>query len=271
MKNVWLDYYGIFECDLLLLTNTKVHPLEIKNYSGKFEFQNNQCLVNGKKVGHNSITQAQKVTTNIEQIFQQSHSNSPVQGTLIFIGQHNEVTVHDSIDTVEIVTANQLRNYIWQLVHEEKNHYGPFIDPESIIEQLAPFEVANPFTEAKIPSEIKDRIRTGICCSHCGNFKVNTTGAYISCQCGMYEPRENAIVRTICEYGVIHSDKNLKTTDLFEFFGGDISRTNLTYYLNKHFVKVGRSRNTKFINKKKLLYPITKEFKLTQPRYLKIQ
>ena len=37
---------------------------------------------------------------------------------------------------------------------------------------------------------------------------------------GMYEPREEAIVRTICEYGVINNEQNLTTSELTKFFGG---------------------------------------------------
>lgn len=270
IKNVWLDYYGKFECDLLLITNTKVHPLEIKNYTGKFEFQNNQCLINGKKISHNAITQAQKTATNLEQIFQNSNHNLTVQGALIFIGQHNEVLVHDKVDTIEIIRPNQLRNYIWELVKEEKNYYGPSIDTESVIEQLERFEADNPFMGHEISDEIKGRACKGICCSHCGNFQIDTTKAYISCPCGMYEPRENAIVRTICEYGVIHSDKDLRTTNLLGFFGGDISRRTLQKYLNKHFTKTGGGRGSRFLNFKLPFNKIQYLFNLKKQRYLKI-
>lgn len=58
LPNLWLDYFGKFECDMLLLTTAGVYPFEIKNYTGQFEFRKNQCLINGKKVGHNAIAQA---------------------------------------------------------------------------------------------------------------------------------------------------------------------------------------------------------------------
>src|SRR5699024_4895431 len=64
LSNLWLDHFGKFECDLLLLTSAGIHPFEIKNYTGQFEFRKSQCLINGKKVGHNAIVQAQKVSVN---------------------------------------------------------------------------------------------------------------------------------------------------------------------------------------------------------------
>jgi len=201
IKNVWLDYYGKFECDLLLLTNAAIYPFEIKNYSGTFEFRNSQCLINGKRVGHNAITQAQKVTINLENIIKQQFFNASIKGTIAFIGRHNEVIIYDEIEDIQIVMANQLRKHIWNIGKEERDFQGPPIDIQGIVRKLAAIETDNPFNRNNITEGIKKRVKKGIRCSYCGGFNVDTSKSYITCECKMHEPRENAIVRTICEYG----------------------------------------------------------------------
>lgn len=270
-QNMWLDYYGKFECDLLLITRAGLYTFEIKNYRGKFEFRNSQCLINGKKVGHNAIAQAQKVHINLEQIFHDAAHHFNIQGVLTFIGQHNEVVVYDELEDLQVVMANQLRNYIWDIAKAERNYQGPPVDTQIVIQLLEKFETNNPFTPATIPYEISQQARKGICCSNCGSFEINLSRQYIACQCGMFEPREEAIVRTICEYGVIHYEQDLTAANLEKFFNGDISRKNLTKYLNKHFERIGSNRDTRYLNKHLPFYRIYHEFNLNSVKYLRLE
>ena len=64
----------------------------------------------------------------------------------------------------------------------------------------------------------------------------------------MSEPRENAIVRTICEYGVIHFDKDLAITDILDFFNRDYSRGTIVKYLDKYFTQISTGRHIKYAN-----------------------
>lgn len=270
LSNLWLDHFGKFECDLLLLTSAGIHPFEIKNYTGQFEFRKSQCLINGKKVGHNAIAQAQKVSVNIKNILNHAGISANLQGAAIFIGPHNEVIIHDSIEDIDIVQANQLRNYIWKIVQEERNYRGKPIDAQKILKVLKAYETENPFDQDRIPDKIKSCAHKGILCSRCGNFNLDTNRSYISCPCGMHEPREKAIVRTICEYGVIHHDKELTVTELDEFFDGEISKQTLRKYLNIHFTRIGTGKGTKYVN---LRFPFKKaqqQFDLNRPCYLEL-
>lgn len=40
LRNVWLDYFGEFEIDLLLITGAGLYIFEVKNYTGKLELKN---------------------------------------------------------------------------------------------------------------------------------------------------------------------------------------------------------------------------------------
>ncbi len=86
----------------------------------------------------------------------------------------------------------------------------------------------------------------------------------------MKEPLENAIIRTICEYGVIHFDKELVTSNLCTFFGEQVSRNTILRYLQKHFTKIGSNRNTTYHNYCTPFNLIYKEFNLPLKRMLSI-
>lgn len=84
----------------------------------------------------------------------------------------------------------------------------------------------------------------------------------------MHEPRENAIIRTICEYGVIHHNKDLTVSELVKFFDGDISKQTLRKYLNTYFTRIGTGKGTKHLNPCSPFKKVQKYFDLKRPCYL---
>ena len=80
MRNVWLDYYGEYEIDLLVITNSRIYTFEIKHFSGVYEFKNNQCIRNGQQIGHNAISQAHKSFINTKNLFKRNGFHRVIHG-----------------------------------------------------------------------------------------------------------------------------------------------------------------------------------------------
>ncbi len=271
LQNVWLDYQGVFECDFLVLTTVGMYTFEIKNYSGKFSFQNSTCLLNGKKISHNPIYQAQKAKVLIESLLQEKFPRMSVQGILLFIGEHHTVEIADRVDDLQILMRNELRNYIWAMERTERNLQGTGFDIDACAAWLEPFRTINPFGPEPIDLKTKEQLRRGICCSNCGRFDVDTKKSFVTCGCGMHEPKENAIVRTICEYGVIHFVQELKTADLFAFFNGQVSKSTLLKLLNKHFTKIGEHKASQYVNLRLPFACVQQQFRLEKSRRLELK
>src|SRR5699024_11813145 len=47
--------------------------------------------------------------------------------------------------SIDIVRANQLRNYIWKIVQEERHYQGKPVDLQKIPQVLKTYETENPF------------------------------------------------------------------------------------------------------------------------------
>lgn len=268
IRNMWLEHYGEFECDLLLLTRLGPLAFEIKNYSGKLELRNNQCFLNEKVIGHNPFSQAQKVMTNLSEILQMS----TLQGVLTFVGEHNPIQMYDPISGIDVRMLNELKHYIWQISQQERQlRNRPSFTTETILQRLAPYEIGKPSKEKDFPGEIKTGVRGGIHCCNCNHFNLETNKSYMICSCGMHEPREEAIVRTICEYGVIYPERELTTQALIDFFDGELSKSTVFRYLTKHFKQIGVYRSARFINPKRVFEQNKHKFiGLVQPKYMRI-
>ena len=269
MQNVWLDYYGEFEIDLLVVTNNRIYTFEVKHFSGNYEFKNNQCTRNGQRIGHNAISQAQKSFINTQNLFKRNGVHSVVNGGIIFTGDHCDVVVYDEVADLAVLTTNQLREYIYQIANIESRNTYKNTDSDEVLSLLNQYAVPNPFPPNKMTDEINDRMQKGIICSHCSAPDIYTQHRYLECKCGMFEPRENAIFRTICEYGLIHFDKDLTTGALEDFFNGDVTRRSIFLYLNHHFKKIGTGKGTQYENIKQSLYEAPGKFELKRSRYYK--
>lgn len=268
-RNVWLDYYGEFECDLLLITTNGLVTFEIKYFSGVYEFKNSQCTRNGNKIGHNAISQAQKSSIHFQNLLRHNGFDVEISGAIVFVGEHFDIKVHDKVDDLNVLMINQLRDFIWKIANEEKKWVYQRVDSDELIRFLERNLINNPFPPKPITDEMSKNLRVGVMCSHCGSFNVDTSKAYVYCACGMYEPRENAIVRTICEYGVIHFNKDLTTTEIVNFFGGDFSRRTILKYLNKYFERIGAGRGSRYRNYAELFGSCHEKFNLKRSRYLR--
>jgi len=246
IKNLWLDFNTNFEIDTLLITQAGLYSFEIKNYTGRLEFTNNQWFRYGSKIGHDAISQTQKITTNLQYIIQKSPKAPNLKGILAFVGENNSVKINDEITDIKILIRNEIKDYIWEIAKDERSFPGYPPNVDALLKVFAKYESKKSYVEEEITDRIKKNVKKGICCRHCGNFDLCTKKDIVICSCGIHEPKDQTIVRTICEYGVIHHGRYLTTTELTKFFDGYISRSTVLRYLNKYFAKIGNFRNAKY-------------------------
>lgn len=249
VRNVWLNAFGNFECDLILLMRTGCYVFEVKNYDGVFSYEAGICRLNGREIGNNCVAQIRRARLNLEQLFKEQNIACQPRGVLAMVGQDNPVKIFDEVEDVEIFMLNELRYYIQDLFRKDQQG-GSRINVKRIIECLELYEVENPFLPKPVTDEELSGLRKGICCRECGSFDLRVGRFYVTCECGFQERRERAIVRTIGEYGTLCYDRDLRVSVLYDFFGGQISRSSLQRTLERNFEIVYKSRYSYYLNKK---------------------
>lgn len=267
LRNVWLNFFGGFECDVLLITRTGLYPFEVKNYANTFHLKDNIGKINDIELSKHPVSQGQNAVISLNAIFKNFPTPPKITGSVVFIGVDSKVDIQDEIINLHLLVRSDIKDFILDIRNHERNYNGPPIHPAHILEVLAQHEIKNPFPALNLYSELKQKIQPGIICSHCGNFEVDITRTYIICGCGMHESRDEAIVRTICEYGVMNFDRNLTTTELVDFFDQQISRTNVYRIINQYFDKSGSFRDSKVINTKIPFPDVYHNFKFQSKKF----
>lgn len=235
IRNFWADVNGTFESDLILITRYFVYVFEVKNYTGIFEYDEGIAKMNGMDINADCVFQARRSFKNIQKLLAPLIGSKNVKGALIFVGEHNEVHIHSRVEDIEIVQRNQLLRFIQKIAQEEDAYYNGEMAIEPVLLKLEKVQRENPFTADPLTSEQMKHVRSGIVCAQCSSFNLEISRKYAKCSCGYIELREEAMVRTICEYGVLRYDEPLRRKELAEFFGKQASLRYLTYILSTHF------------------------------------
>lgn len=248
LQNLWLYDGSIFECDSVLFTHHKIHTFEIKHYTGQFTYKNGSCQIGNLKMESDCIQQARKSFLKFRKLCQTFSSNIQVSGALIFSSNKNKVVIESQVEDIHILEMPDLYQYIQRILQEERGNPYPPIDWQPLIQHLKQFKSHNPFyPEAKTKEQIKDA-RKGIRCAMCKKFNVTFSKHYVECPCGYHESREEAIVRSACEYGILTYNRNFSAGDIHDFISDDCSRSFVQRTLAKHFKMIKKNRYTYYEN-----------------------
>lgn len=267
IQNLWMDQYGAYESDLILITLYAIYVFEIKNYNGHFEYENGICLVNGQPIPGNCISQIRKAYINMKNICKKAGINVDVHGVLVFIGEHNTVNIHSPVDDIDILLRHQLKKYILQIIQKE-NHRRRKIDLHKLLKVFDQKTVPNPYSLDPISEEELKSLRSGIYCANCGNFNLTTDKHYVKCSCGMHESRVEAVIRTICEFGALNYERNMTRAELLAFLDNQVSHNLFLKIINEHFKVIQNGKYTFYKNKKLPYHKIENQFQIVQPKFL---
>lgn len=266
-RNLWLDDGSIFECDSLLFTHHQVHTFEIKHYTGRFTYENGSCQIGHLKMESDCIQQARKSFLKLKKICQNFSSNIQVSGALIFSSNKNKVVIKSPVEDIHILEMPDFYAYLQRILQEERLNPMPPTDWQPLIRHLEKSQCPNPYYPKPMTDEQMKVAQKGICCGMCKSFNVTFSKHSVQCACGYHESREEAIVRSACEYGVLTYNRNFSVGQIMAFISGDCSRGFVQKILAKHFKMIKKSKYTHYENLSTNYLNIQNQFNYEKPAY----
>lgn len=266
IRNLRLKDYSTFEVDVVLITRNCVYIFEVKNYTGHFEFNQGDSYFNGMELNSNIVQQTRNALVNMRNICGKFFREITVQGALVFIGENNQVSIQSDTGDVQILKLTDLYAFIKNIIAEEHSFTFPQFHSEKLIAHLETFETENNYLPVPLTDEEVARARSGIYCARCLSYAVEITKNYVICSCGLHEPREEAMIRTICEYGVLTHNRDFSTGKILKLIGNGTSEIFTRNILNKYFPRKLNGRYTNYKNMKLPYHKIQHLFEITSPQ-----
>lgn len=247
LPNLWLNYFGNFECDLILLTNHKCYLFEIKNYKGDFLYKDGIIKIDGTQKNFNPIQQTRRNYRNLQEIINKVYPHVVVEGATLFTGINNAVFIESEVSDIQIIPRCYLKWYIKQIIKEERNNQERLINAKGIINQFLKYEIQQSYLPDSLSEEQMSIARKGIYCAKCYDYQVKVNRFNVECRCGYKEDRKVAVLRTIYDYAVLNYDKELLRNHLLKFINGQASKTYLVNLLNEYLTAIKKSRSSYYI------------------------
>ncbi|MCD2136498.1 nuclease-related domain-containing protein [Salinicoccus halitifaciens] len=231
-KDIWIDAGGTTQIDTLIVTGEGIHVFDVKNYSGELEYVDGKWWSGGRRLNKDIFIQLKRSMEKMGVMHHRLGGRGRLTGRIVFVGEHGRVHVKDAVD-VEVVMRHDIRRMIHKLIDDEQ--WNDVLDIGETARLVEDFMIECPYKPRELDDVEFGRLRWGVRCCACGGFGVLAKRYHIECGCGHVEPKEKAVLRTICEYGVLRHERDLKINEVERFLGGIVSRRRLTEILRKNF------------------------------------
>lgn len=230
------------QIDKIALSRNCVLPFDMKFYEGQYELKDNNWYKNNFMMTHNINEQLRTVIRFLQNAYFQAHAPFEVKGVLAFMNQAATIKLHDDIPET-MLQYHEIPGFLMQLEPTQNFQWNKILQP-FIIPSICP----------KLPAVDLNIVKKGICCRHCHQFTLKEKRYYQVCErCGHREPKLSSYARTVCDYGVLFPEKDLKRKELEIFFGEEVNKTLLKRVLNQYFeLKKHRGHMSVHENKKEL-------------------
>lgn len=250
LHDLWIDAGGITQLDIVIITDRSVYIVDSKNYSYDFEHQNQQSFANGRQLNKNIFVQLSRSMEKVKSMLETVKYSGNVQGKIVFINPDSIVKLDQSASQVGMNRAEFVR-WIQQTAREEAKFPRANINAYNLRDLiLNDFKIENPYPPKARTMEHITQMKRGIRCEKCQQFEMEFTSYKVVCQkCGQQEVKERAVLRTICEYGVIRYKEDLRISECEVFFAGEVSKRYISRILSKYFVRTKRGKHTAYENK----------------------
>ena len=244
-KDIWIDAGGTTQIDTLLVTGEGVYVFDVKNYSGALEYVDGKWFSGGKRLNKDIFIQLKRSMEKVNLMHYRMGRPGGLHSSIVFINEHNDVKIVDEVD-VEVMMRNDIKRKIHKIADEE--NWNGSLDIEQVARGVETFIIPCPYKPRELEDAEFERLRGGICCVKCSGFDVEVLRYHVQCGCGHVESKEKAVLRTVCEYGVLRHDRELKLEEVYQFLGGVISKKHLSKVLRRYFKLISTGRHAKYEN-----------------------
>lgn len=247
--DLWLGVGGSTQIDLLLVTRSGLLVIDAKNYEGHYSHINGQAMINGKQVNHDIFTQLNRSVEKVKEMCKQLGYNGTVKGRVVFVNADSQLQVEGGVAELALNRAG-LINLLQQIDESEvismPANLNPFQLQKLVLER---FKIDSPYPPKSLSHDEVSFLKPGLCCQECMNFELKLTRYKVVCLlCGHAQSKEQAVVRAICEYGVLTHERVLRPNQVMLFMGSQLEVRYLGRILRKYFNLLSNGRYTSYAN-----------------------
>lgn len=237
--------YNQAQMDAILIAPHRITVFEVKNLKAKYIYEDERWRTNGKELDYDYFDQVRNVRKIIRIILQKNKIQMNVDSKLMLINEFDTVDIRDNVEKLYLKRWH-LQDYVQEMKDSEA---GGTVSMNNLTKTLLNYTV-NRYIPDKKPWNF-GKIYNGIVCNHCHNTHLDTRSqrVHVICKrCGFKEVKEIAVLRTVCELGILYYDKPL-TKRLIKNFINDSSLENvINRVFRMYFTRLTSMKRSEYFN-----------------------
>jgi len=230
-RDIWLACGGITQVDTMIVTSGGIYVCDAKNYSGEYVYAEGKWYAGGRLLNRDIFVQLKRSMEKVDDMCARIGPDIMAEGAVVFVNEHFELEMKSPAPG-RVVTRNRIRKYMMEV---DEAAFGRF-HVERLCRMIEKYMIENPYNPPVCDAEMYSMMAKGVNCAGCGSYGVAVGRLFIRCvNCGYCEGKEKSVLRTICEYGVLMHDHELKLQDVYDFMAGEVEKRYIRSILARYF------------------------------------
>lgn len=245
LHDTWIQTNGKSQIDIIVATLTHIYVFEIKNYNGHYTYSKQQQYIDHKPINGNLFTAYRRARSKMSEVLRQIDYTGGLVSKVVFINPDHIVSVDEEFRE-EVLERHQFVDFIRQMCRNEAHSPRANLSPSEFRHVvLENFIGTHPYPPKSYSHAQVMKLTCGFKCSNChrAGERLSVSRYKVCCSsCGFEEAKTIAVLRAVCEYGVLRIDDHLRARDICEFLGGKVSQAYISRLLPSHFESIPDSR-----------------------------
>lgn len=225
-----------FQIDTLIISQTTIYPIEIKNYDGDYYYKSdNFYKMSNKDIEiQNPLQQLKRSETLLRQFLRNLGYHGHIEPYLVF--NNPEFTLYQAPLNEPIIYPTQVNRFIEKLDNtpSKLNAWHKKLAEQIISKHIT----ESPYT--LLPSYDYDQIQKRITCATCHSFNVTVDAKKVICKkCGNQEEIVSAILRNVDEFKLLFPHRKITTSAIQEWCKIVYSKKMIWRVLKENYKAIG--------------------------------
>lgn len=231
------DNGTVFQLDCLLIFQSEIIMLEIKNYYGEFMLKDDYLYsFTAEKRYRNPLHQLQRSDLQLRDFFTKHKITMPLTSHIIFINQ--AFTLFHADPNHNVILPTQLYTFLKKINHKTgnigKSHYNIANTILNLRDNRSLYD--------RLPNYNYSQVRKGLLCKDC-RIPLKKENRKLCCgYCKEVGRIEAVIMENVDEFHTLFPNERITIKNMYNWCGKIVSRTTIKRVLTKNMQLNGRSK-----------------------------
>ncbi|MCG1010004.1 NERD domain-containing protein [Salinicoccus sp. ID82-1] len=239
-RDIWMRIENaVLQIDALVVTDGKLIVNEIKNYSGRYMYEDGTWYVNNFQISEDPLAQLSRTAGKLVRLKYLDQKQFDAEKKVVFVNPDFNLTTSSVEGRKHIVDRSLLKHYLRDIA---RSHSGQ--NASELASAIHQYMTEDPMT---VPEVETGRIRAGFYCGRCNAFDLELEPFRTRCiLCGHLETVEYQTVRAIIDFANLFPEQGITKHNLRWITGGEVGDRRMERYLNKYCTLTRRGKHSAY-------------------------